>query len=69
MDEGCERAARSNSWARASILWGMKRPGMARESGARNRDERCGTMNRKVGGVLEELVTKHKLRALRRIVQ
>ena len=35
----------------------------------RNRDERCGTMNRKVGGVLEELVTKHKLRALRRIVQ
>ena len=28
MDDGCERTVRSNSLARASILWGMKRPGM-----------------------------------------
>ena len=56
------RACRgSNSWARASILYCMKCPGMARESGVQNLDEGCRTMKRKVGGVLEELVTKQQV--------
>ena len=44
-----KHAARSNSWARASKLWGMKstKPGT-------KCDERCRTMKGQVGGVLEE---------------
>ena len=47
MNERCEHAARSNLWARASKLWGMK-------SGKGER-VRCTKPRREVGGVPEEL--------------
>ena len=38
--------------------FGVRSPGVARESGVQNRDERCRTMKGRVGGELEEIVTK-----------